>query len=323
MFSRLTGRIQVDVSVVIPTYNDRVVIGETVAALLADSGTTEIVVVVDGSDDGSYELLCHLAEHDPRLRPFWIENRGRPGARQFGVSQATHEIIVLLDADVVPVGDMISHHARLHEEARPRVVVGHMPVARRSRDSFVGEAYSEFYESKVTEYEHDPDAILRGLWGGNVSLPASYIDRAGGFDGGLGIVYHDDLDFGLRLRATGIDAVFDRSVIGEHRFVKSVDSYLKIGFDSARDLVLLSDRFPNVVAMPSERPWLKPMARPWLLTPITRIGSALLRLAHGSQPHLEYALVRNLFVLQRYLGLRAGRAELAERRRRTLIGGAA
>jgi glycosyltransferase involved in cell wall biosynthesis len=309
----------VNVSVVIPTYNDLEVIGDTVAAVLADPGTAEIVVVVDGSDDGSYELLRQLAEVDSRLRPFWIENRGRPGARQFGVKHATHEIIVLLDADVVPVGNMISDHARRHEDGRPRVVVGYMPLVPGSRASVVGETYSKWYEAKVSEYEHDPGAILRGLWGGNVSLPASYIERAGGFDGGLGVVYHDDLEFGLRLRATGIDAVFDRSIIGDHRFVKPLGSYLKIGFDSTRDVVLISDSFPDSVAMPSERPWLKPVVRPWLIGPVTRIGSALLRVAHGSQPQMECALTRYLFILQRYRGLRAGHAELAKRRRRTLV----
>ena len=56
------------VSVVIPTYNDVSVLPDTLAPLLADEATAEVVVVVDGSRDGSYELLQGIADGERRLR---------------------------------------------------------------------------------------------------------------------------------------------------------------------------------------------------------------------------------------------------------------
>jgi glycosyltransferase involved in cell wall biosynthesis len=82
-------------SVLIPTYNDAPLLAETIAPLLRDPATGEVIVVVDGSRDGSYELLLEMSRRDGRVRPLWIENRGRAGARQCALERAQHDVVGL------------------------------------------------------------------------------------------------------------------------------------------------------------------------------------------------------------------------------------
>ena len=97
-------------------------------SVLRDPAAAEIVVVVDGSSDGSIELLEQLSRSQPRLRPFFMENRGLNAAVQAGVERATSEIVLILDDDLVASPGLASAHARHHRAAPNLVVLGYSPV---------------------------------------------------------------------------------------------------------------------------------------------------------------------------------------------------
>jgi glycosyltransferase involved in cell wall biosynthesis len=88
-----------DVSVVIPTRNRRALVGDTVASALAQMGPAiEVVVVDDGSTDGTWEALGQIA--DPRLRPLrHRERRGVAEARNTGIAAAKGRWVAFLDDD--------------------------------------------------------------------------------------------------------------------------------------------------------------------------------------------------------------------------------
>lgn len=239
-------------SVVISSYNDGPLLAECIRPLLSDPATAEVVVVIDGSTDGSDEAMRVWAHAEPRLRPFVIANRGRAGARQFGLEQATEDVVLLLDSDVVATGPLVSGHARWHADGPPRLVVGYMPIPlpARAPGSFVIEHYARQYELRCEAYERDPRSILDGLWGGNMSLPRRAIEAAGGFDGGLGINYSEDTEFGFRLAETGLEPVFDRRLRAEHRYRRSVGGFLAAGRQYGEALVALDARYPGRVMFP-------------------------------------------------------------------------
>lgn len=89
----MTGR----VSVVIPCFDAAATVGEAVASALAQSWRdVEIVVVDDGSSDGSAEALRSFAD---RIRVDCGPNRGASAARNRGTALATGAYIQYLDAD--------------------------------------------------------------------------------------------------------------------------------------------------------------------------------------------------------------------------------
>ncbi len=87
------------VSVVIPTYNMRIFVGEAINSVLRQTYQDfEIVVVDDGSTDGTRELVSHF-QSDKRVRYVYQDNRGLAGARNRGIRESHGQTIAFLDAD--------------------------------------------------------------------------------------------------------------------------------------------------------------------------------------------------------------------------------
>ncbi|HET9418709.1 MAG TPA: glycosyltransferase, partial [Chthoniobacterales bacterium] len=89
------------VSVLMAAYNEEKVIGDTLRALLETDyrGDLEVIVVDDGSGDGTAAKVEQIAHADARVRLFQQENRGKARALQRAIAAARHGIIVFVDAD--------------------------------------------------------------------------------------------------------------------------------------------------------------------------------------------------------------------------------
>ena len=86
------------VSVIIPTYNRRSVIDRAIGSVFNQSfGDWELLVVDDGSTDGTWE---HLQQYeDQRVRLFRTENKGVSAARNLGIQKARGPWVAFLDSD--------------------------------------------------------------------------------------------------------------------------------------------------------------------------------------------------------------------------------
>jgi glycosyltransferase involved in cell wall biosynthesis len=91
----------VKLSVVIPVYNERDTIAEILRRVERVGLAYEIVVVDDGSSDGTREVLQRLAGRRPRLRLILHErNRGKGAAVRTGIAAARGDLILIQDADL-------------------------------------------------------------------------------------------------------------------------------------------------------------------------------------------------------------------------------
>jgi len=101
--ARVEPRTFTRISVLMPLYNERWTLRAIVAQVLAVplELDLELVVVDDGSTDGSWELLQRLAEQDDRIRPIRHErNRGKGAAVRTAISHMTGDVAVVQDADL-------------------------------------------------------------------------------------------------------------------------------------------------------------------------------------------------------------------------------
>lgn len=86
------------VSVVIPAFNAAKTIAGTLSSVLAQTlGDFEVVVVDDGSSDGTAQIAASLG--DPRIRIITQHNHGAAGARNTGITAARADLVAFVDAD--------------------------------------------------------------------------------------------------------------------------------------------------------------------------------------------------------------------------------
>jgi glycosyltransferase involved in cell wall biosynthesis len=134
------------VSVIIPVYNEKELIGEIVrrvlAAPLPGGFEREVVIVDDGSDDGTTHLL-EKAEFAPEVRVFnSIINHGKGAALRAGFKIATGDVLLIQDGDLEY--DPIANHPLL---LRP----------------FVDPAVEIVYGSRFLARRHPEDMALRNF----------------------------------------------------------------------------------------------------------------------------------------------------------------
>ncbi len=89
------------VSVVVPAYNEVAVIARTVGAILASDIPVEVIVVDDGSTDGTAALVRARFGHDPRVVLVTQPNGGKASALRRGFARASHDFVVALDGDTI------------------------------------------------------------------------------------------------------------------------------------------------------------------------------------------------------------------------------
>ncbi|WP_330349465.1 bifunctional polysaccharide deacetylase/glycosyltransferase family 2 protein [Streptomyces sp. NBC_00582] len=87
------------VSVLVPAYNEAKCIENTVRSLMASEHPIEVVVVDDGSGDGTARIVEDLAL--PGVRVVRQLNAGKPAALNRGIANARHDLIVMMDGDTV------------------------------------------------------------------------------------------------------------------------------------------------------------------------------------------------------------------------------
>ncbi|HUI48740.1 MAG TPA: glycosyltransferase family 2 protein, partial [Acidimicrobiia bacterium] len=86
-------------SVVMPTYNEAATLDEVIRRVLASPYVQELIVVDDGSDDGSAEIVKSI--YDPRIRLFVQPiNLGKGAALRRGFQEATAPFVIVQDADL-------------------------------------------------------------------------------------------------------------------------------------------------------------------------------------------------------------------------------
>ncbi len=133
------------VSVLVPVYNERFLVAESLRRVLAVRHPTirelEVVVVDDGSTDGTRELLRELASRHPQIRYIEHErNRGKGAALRTALEHATGDVCVPHDADL-----------EYHPDDFPRLV---QPFLREQADAVFGSRFLPGEYRRVLLFYH-------------------------------------------------------------------------------------------------------------------------------------------------------------------------
>ncbi|MCU8589987.1 bifunctional polysaccharide deacetylase/glycosyltransferase family 2 protein [Streptomyces sp. A13(2022)] len=117
------------VSVVVPAYNEKECIEATLRSLARSTHPVEIIVVDDGSTDGTAEIAESLGL--PGVRVVRQANAGKPAALNNGVRHARHDIVVMMDGDTVFEPDTVRHLVQPFADPAVGAVAGNAKVGNR------------------------------------------------------------------------------------------------------------------------------------------------------------------------------------------------
>ena len=116
------------ISIIIPIYNIMDCLEKCIDSCIHQTyKNIEIIMVDDGSTDGTSQLCDRIKEKDNRIRVFHKENGGSSSARNFGIEQAKGDYLGFVDSD-----DFIS--PRMYEDLMNAVLEHDVPIAQVSRD---------------------------------------------------------------------------------------------------------------------------------------------------------------------------------------------
>lgn len=88
------------VSVIVPVYNVQQYLPQCIESILAQTyQRLEIILVDDGSTDGSGKLCDEFAQRDRRIKVIHKPNGGLPDARNAGTAACSGEFVLYLDSD--------------------------------------------------------------------------------------------------------------------------------------------------------------------------------------------------------------------------------
>ena len=122
----------VAVSVLIPAYNEAKVIAGSVARILdSRHAILEVIVIDDGSTDGTSEVVREHFGSDPRVTLITVANGGKARAVNTGLAASHGEVVVALDADTHFEPDTIARLARWFGDATIGAVAGNAKVGNR------------------------------------------------------------------------------------------------------------------------------------------------------------------------------------------------
>jgi glycosyltransferase involved in cell wall biosynthesis len=229
------------VSIVIPTYNRLARLKQVIAAIEGQTyplGDIEVIVVSDGSTDGTHEYLSAIKTPlDLRFVP--QANAGPAAARNNGIRNAQSDIVLFIDDDVVPAPQLVAEHMRLQAGRSNLVVLGPM----LNPPDF---ALSPWVAWEQAMLEKQYAAMRRGDWGatarqfytGNTSLPRQALLSSGGFDERFRRA--EDIELAYRLEQQQVEFTFTMAAVGYHYAERSFNSWLQIPYSYGRYEIVFS-----------------------------------------------------------------------------------
>jgi len=120
------------VSVLIPAFNEAKVIEASVRrALASEQVNVEVIVLDDGSQDGTSDLVRAAFADEPRVKLLTLENGGKARALNHGLALAKGDIVIALDADTQFEPLTIARLARWFEDPEVGAIAGNAKVGNR------------------------------------------------------------------------------------------------------------------------------------------------------------------------------------------------
>ena len=223
-------------SIVIPNWNGEKLLKENLPAVLS-TGANEVIIVDNGSIDGSLQFLKKLKNKSSMVRIIELEkNYGFGHACNLGVKKAVGEVIVLLNNDVVPEKDFLKPLEEDFKDQRVFAVSLGEPQWSWAKGK---------WEKGFVEHESGPKTKRThvSFWanGGSGAFRKSVWGKLGGLDEIFAPFYWEDIDLSYRAWKRGYQVLWEPKSVVHHQHESTIGSHFSksyIDFISQRNQLL-------------------------------------------------------------------------------------
>jgi glycosyltransferase involved in cell wall biosynthesis len=202
-------------SIVIPTYNRLPILQKCLQALENLDFSPEyiegyeVVIVDDGSTDGTLEWINQNPQQLPHVRTLAQNHAGPASARNLGVNNAQGDWIIFIDSDLVVTSTFLQSHAQslvkgIKDLGSDRLFTYGAVINTGNFDHPTSEPY------KLTDFSAAYFAT------GNVAIAKKWLLEAGLFDTSFSLYGWEDLELGVRLKKLGLKLIKCPKAVGYH-----------------------------------------------------------------------------------------------------------
>lgn len=189
------------VTVVVPVNNREALVGEAVDSALAQSApVSEVIVVDDGSTDGTAEILRGYGD---KIRVISQERKGRSTARNVGIEAANGSLIAFLDSDDRWHPDKIARQLELLQTGGPALITGYNSAVDDGGEEVADATQSmreRLDQTRAQSFTFSSLVLQPAVYTSSWLVPKHLLEQAGMFDEALDAL--EDWDLLLRLRRT-------------------------------------------------------------------------------------------------------------------------
>ncbi|HEY9850597.1 MAG TPA: glycosyltransferase family 2 protein [Leptolyngbyaceae cyanobacterium] len=203
-------------SIVIPTYNRKPILQKCLRALERqhlDVGSPvngyEVVLVDDGSTDGTISWLESHHTEFPHLRIFSQDHQGPAAARNLGVEKAKGDTIIFIDSDLVVAENFLQAHAAT-------LIQGEKTLGSDRLFTYGRVINTCNFDNPTSEPYKLTDFSAAYFATGNVAIARHWLLTAGRFDTRFQLYGWEDLELGVRLKALNLKLIKCPDAVGYH-----------------------------------------------------------------------------------------------------------
>ena len=236
------------VSIVIPVYNRKEILAKTLAGIVHQTYPHELIEVIiadDGSKDHPEELIPMFENFFSIKHVFQKDDGYRLSAvRNLGIAAASHEHIIILDCDMLPVPTLVEAYMKWLHVSQKVIVIGYrkfvcsdeLSVERLIDDINPALMLPDVNSENVvitsgagptvdwreriyleTNMLKDDKFAFRSYCGGNVAFPKKMIEEIGGFDEDFNHWGGEDTEFGFRAEKNGYWFIPEKKALALHQ----------------------------------------------------------------------------------------------------------
>lgn len=215
---------ELKVSIIIPTVDRADAVYNLLKQLEEQTYSHFDILVIEQSKQVDERIKKYAEANSQKVKLIHIERRNLPNARNVGIKNASGEIILFLDDDIIPDNDLIKWHIENYKEnwvngVGGRVIGGYDKIPKSAR---VGD-FRKLDGKVIRNFNSEIRKEVKHLPGGNMSFKKIVFEHIGFFDEKFGgaVSEGEETDFCLRVQRAGFRFIFEPKALVKHLHIKT------------------------------------------------------------------------------------------------------